>query len=133
MSDRTVRARDRRLLVATALVVPAFVFVAANVLEHELGVAGAAAWLDPALGSRMGWLVTGLVVTGPPAALLIAATRFLPIRLVRDGEAWEVRIRVRPDGWAVAVATVSVALGGVLASHLILENLPCVARVAERC
>jgi hypothetical protein len=127
-------AADRRLLVATALVVPALLFVVANMLEHRFGVAGAASWLDPALDSAWaGWLVSALVAGGPLVALAIAATRLFPIRRVRDGDAWEVRIRVRADRWAIGVAAVSVALAAVLAVYLIVENLPCLAGLAERC
>lgn len=45
---------------------------------------------------------------------------------MRDGDAWEVRIRVRTDGWAIAVATISVIVGGILAAYLVAENLACV-------
>lgn len=136
---RTVIARiehpsSRRLLVATLLVVPAAVFVTANVLQHELGVGRAATWLDPLFEtSGIGWLASAIVLAGPVAALLLAISRFLPIRLVRDGDAWEVRIRVRPDRWAIAIAAVSLAVGGTLAAYLVVENLACVAGIAERC
>jgi hypothetical protein len=124
----------RRLVVAALLVVPSAVFVTANVLQHELGIDGAAEWIDPLFAVRgVGWLLTFVIVAGPVAALSLAATRLLPIRFVRDDDAWELRIRVRPDRWAVTVAVISLLVGGILAAHLVAENLPCVMGLRSVC
>jgi hypothetical protein len=64
---------------------------------------------------------------------VIAASWLLPFRLERDGDAWEVRIRVRPDGWALAVAAISLLVGGILAGHLIAENLACMIGLRSSC
>ena len=85
------------------------------------------------MSTAVAWIVTALVLVGPVVALLLAASRLLPIRLVRDSDAWEVRIRVRTDGWAIAVATISVLVGGTLAAHLVAENLACVIGLRSTC
>jgi hypothetical protein len=62
------------LLVAVAATLPSLAFVTANVLEHEIGVSGAATWLDPML-------------TAPaPSALLTIAITLGPLlsRRARD-------------------------------------------------
>lgn len=124
----------RRLVVATLLLGPAAVFVSANLLQYEFGVDGAADWLEPLFGlAGVASIVTAFVVAGPLIALLLAATRLLPIRLVRDGDAWEVRIRVRSDMWATAVAGVSLVVGAILAGYVVAENLACVIGVRTGC
>jgi hypothetical protein len=134
MSTRIQHPSSRRLVVALFLVTPGAVFVAANILQYGLGLRGAADWLDPLFAlAGMEWIVTALVLAGPVVALLLAASRLLPFRLVRDGDAWEVRIRVRIERWAIAVATISVLVGGVLAAHLVAENLACVIGLRSSC
>jgi hypothetical protein len=120
--------------VAGALVVPAAIFVTANVLQYGLGVKGAADWFDPLFEvAGLGWLLSAVILAGPVAALLLAASRLLPIKLIRDGDAWEVRIRVRTDRWAIAIAAISLLVGGILAGHLVAENLACAIGVASHC
>jgi hypothetical protein len=125
---------SRRLVIAGLLVVPAAIFVMANVLQYGLGVKGAADWFDPLFDvAGLGWLLSAVILAGPVAALLLAASRLLPIKLIRDGDAWEVRIRVRTDRWAIAIAAVSLLVGGILAGHLVAENLACTIGVASHC
>lgn len=133
MSARIQHSSPRRLVVAALLVAPATVFVGANVVQYGLGIDGAAEWLDPLFASRgTAWIVI-LVLVGPAAALLLAASRIMPIRFDRDGDVWEVRIRVRIDGWAIAVAALSLLVGGILAGHLVAENLACAIGVSSGC
>jgi hypothetical protein len=128
------RHAHRRLLIATLIVTPAAVFVGLNVLQYGLGVPHAADWMDPVWDvSGLAWLATTIVLAGPVAALLLAATRIFPVRLVRDGDAWEVRIRVRLDRWAIAIAALSLVVGGILAGHLLAENLACMLGVSVSC
>ena len=134
MSAQDQRRSPRRLVIATVLLGPAAFFVSANVLQHVLGLDGAADWLDPIFAEpSISWLLTALVIVGPIVALLLAAARLVPIRLLRDGDAWEVRIRVRSDPWAIAVASLSLALGGILAGYLVVENLACVVGIRSSC
>jgi hypothetical protein len=123
-----------RLVAAALLVAPAAIFVAANVLQYGLGVRGAAEWIDPIFDvGGVGWMATAIILAGPVAALLLAGSRLLPIRLERDGDAWEVRIRVRTDWWAIAIAAISLLVGGILAAHLVAENLACVIGLRTHC
>jgi hypothetical protein len=128
------RLSSRPLLVASLLVAPAAMFVGANVLQYGLGLEGAATWLDPLFEVRgVAWLLTAVILGGPPAAFLIAAWRLLPIHIERDGDAWEVRIRVRTDKWAITVLGISLLVGGILAGHLLAENLACMIGVRSSC
>jgi hypothetical protein len=125
---------SRRVAIAAALVGPAAIFVTANVLQYGIGVRGAATWLDPILETPvLGGIATAVILLGPPVALLLAASLLLPIRLVRDGDAWEVRIRVRADVGAIAIAAVGLLVGGILAGHLVAENLACAIGLTSRC
>jgi hypothetical protein len=134
MSTRVEHPSSRRIVLAMLLVTPGAVFVAANVLQYGLGLDGAGDWLDPLFAlPPVEWIVTALVLAGPVAALLLAGSRLMPIRLVRDGDAWEVRIRVRTDVRAIAVATLSLLVGGILAGHLVAENLACVIGLRSAC
>jgi hypothetical protein len=125
---------SRRLILATLLLAPGSLFVAANILEHGLGFEGAADWFDSLLDlPTVSWILTSFILAGPAVAFLLAASQLLPIRLERDGDAWEVRIRVRADGWALAVAATSLLVGGILAGHLIAENLACMIGIRSSC
>ena len=125
---------SHRVLAASILVAPATVFVTANVLQYGLGVHGAADRLDPLFTTTvLEWPLTALILAGPVAAMLLALSRLLPIRFLRDDDAWEVRIRVRSDPWAIGVATVSLLVGGILAGHLLAENLACMIGVGSGC
>jgi hypothetical protein len=44
-----------------------------------------------------------------------------------------VRIRIRVDTFAIAVGAISLVVGGILAGHLLAENLACMIGFAERC
>jgi hypothetical protein len=123
-----------RRLVATLLLAPSALFVASNILQYGLGLGGAADWLNPLFDSHpIAWIVTALILSGPVMSFLLAASLLLPIRFERDGDAWEVRIRVRADGWALAVAAISLLVGGILAGHLIAENLACMIGLRSSC
>jgi hypothetical protein len=134
MSMAIQHPSPRRLVLATVLLAPAAVFVAANVLQYGLGIEGAADWFDPLFSVQpLAWMLTFLILAGPAVSFLLAASWLLPFRLERDGDAWEVRIRVRPDGWALAVAAISLLVGGILAGHLIAENLACMIGLRSSC
>jgi len=136
MSTAIEHPSSRRLVLtlATVLLGPGTLFVAANVLEHGIGLEGAAAWFDSLLNlPGVSWIVTSFILGGPVVALLLAGSRLLPIRLERDGDAWEVRIRVRADGWAIAVVAISALVGVILAGHLIAENMACVIGLRPYC
>jgi hypothetical protein len=134
MSAVIQQQSSRRLILGTLLLAPGTLFVAANILEHGLGIEGAADWFDSLLDlPAVSWILTSFILAGPAVAFLLAASLLLPIRFERDGDAWEVRIRVRADGWALAVAATSLLVGGILAGHLIAENLACMIGIRSTC
>jgi hypothetical protein len=134
MSARIGHDGARRLVVAAIAVAPSVLFLAANVVQYGLGVRGAADWMNPIFEQAgIGWIVTGIILAGPIVCFLLAASRLLPLRLRRDGDAWEVHLRVRADVWALALVAVSGLSGGILAGHLLAENLACMIGVAAGC
>ncbi len=126
--------RPRRLLVAAAAVAPATVFVTANVMQHGLGVSGAATWLDPAFETPdLSALLTALILIGPVAAALLALSWLVPLRFTRDDDAWQVTVRVRTDSFAIGVFVVAVAVGLALLAYAAAENAGCILGLSTRC
>ena len=124
----------RRLIIAGFLAIPCAVFVTANMLEFQFGVGTAGTWLDGAWDiPGLGPVLSLLILLGPVVALILALTWIFPLRAERDGDAWEVRIRVRPHPAALIIAAVSLLSGGILATYLVADNIPCLAGVAEGC
>ncbi len=109
------------------LVLPSALFVAANVLKHELGI--------PALADRLGWFaepgdigaagVTAVVLFGPVLALIVVLVPIVRLRMTRSKDALEatVALRVRPAN--LAVAGVSLAVLALLGAYLVSENANC--------
>jgi hypothetical protein len=130
-ADRRI---PRRLVIAAVAVLPAVVFVGANVLQYGVGFDGAATWLDPFFTVPIvNVALTLVILTGPVVAFLLSASWLLPLRFVPDGDAWQVKIRARLDPWAVGIAVVSLGVGGILFGHLLAENLACMIGVASSC
>jgi hypothetical protein len=125
--------RPRRLVLATIAVTPATTFLTVHVLQYGLGIDGAARWFDALFPSLLGPILIAVVLGGPVLAFVLAASRLLPVRLIRDDDAWEVKIRVRPDAWALAVAATSLLVGGFLIGHMAWENLACAIGSAAAC
>jgi hypothetical protein len=94
VSSSNPQSSSRRLVIATVLVIPATVFVGANVVQYGRGIGGAGEWLDPLYRHASHGVDRDRAhPSRPVAALLLAASRIIPIRFDRDDDVWEVRIR----------------------------------------
>ena len=124
----------RRLVVAALATLPAALFLACSVLQYGLGISNAASWMDPAFdtaGVRI--LTIGVVLLGPTVAAVLALTWLLPVRWRRDGDSWEVRIRVRLDPIAFSILGVSLVCGAILYGHIAAENAACAIGLTAHC
>ena len=130
-SHRTI---PRRLLIAVAAILPAAVFLACSVLQYGLGISNAASWMDPAFDTAGVRIFTiAVVLLGPTVAAILALTWLLPVRWTRDGDSWELRVRVRLDPVAITILGVSLTCGAILYGHIAAENAACVIGLTARC
>lgn len=131
-----MQRRDR--LVAAAgilLLVPAALFVTANVLEHGLGRRGLADALRPFATPRgpAEVLVSAVVVLGPLAALVLEVLNVLSVDTGRRDGRLRVALDVRTAWASLAVAIVAGAMLLGLAGYLVTENADCWFGAALRC
>jgi hypothetical protein len=115
------------LILAAALVLPAALFVGANVLKYGLGIDGPydvlGRFTDPP--KSMGNLVTAIVLIGPVVGLALAGWPVLRLRFAHpDGEVQAtVSLRLR---WVnIAIAVVALGVLAVLFGHILAENAAC--------
>ena len=121
-------------MVAAVATLPAALFLACSVLQYGLGISNAASWMDPAFdtaGVRI--LTIGVVLLGPTVAAVLALSWLLPVRWRRDGDAWELRIRVRLDPIAFSILGVSLVCGAILYGHIAAENAACAIGLTAHC
>jgi hypothetical protein len=115
------------MILAAVLVLPAALFVGANVLKYGLGIDGPYDVLgpltDPPKGA--GNVVTAIVLVGPVIGLAIALSPVLRLRFAYpDGEVQgSVSLRLR---WVnIAIAVVALGVLAVLFGHILAENAAC--------
>jgi hypothetical protein len=109
------------------LVLPAALFVGANVLKYGLGIDGPYNALGPLTDPPKGTgdLVTVIVLVGPVVGLGVALWPVLGLRFAHpDGEVKAtVSLRLR---WAnIAIAVVALGVLAVLFGHILAENAAC--------
>ena len=117
------------------LVLPSALFVAANVLKHELGI--------PALADRLGWFaepgdigatgVTAVVLFGPVLALIVVLVPIVRLRMSRSNGELEAAVALRVRAANLAVAAVAFAVLALLAGYLFSENASCWFGSSVRC
>lgn len=125
-----------RLAASIALVVPAVVFVIANVLRFELGVAAPYDALEPVIRPAAAWaqrVVDVFVFIGPLAAFVLAGASVVKLRLERRSQALVGSVEVHWHPALLAIAVVSALVFGLLGAYVIAENLPCVLGVQAHC
>jgi hypothetical protein len=116
----------RRLLLAAVLLLPALVFVPANVLKFELNISFPYDTLEPILHPSIGLLRVlrdVLVVLGPVAALALSAASIMRGSLKRTGDSVQATVALRIAPVPMAIAAVSLVLLGSIAAYLVAENL----------
>lgn len=128
--------RRRFTLAAGALVLPAVVFVAANVLKYGLGVDALSnvlgSFAEPGEGP-VNLVVTALVLVGPVVAIAIALVPIVRLRLGSSDGTVEAAVSLRLEWARVAIALVALAVLAVLAGYLAAENAPCWFGSARAC
>lgn len=130
------RTERYRLAASVLLVVPAILFVAANVLRYNLGVIGPYTALEPVLspgGGAMDWVLGVVVILGPMTAFALAIAPMIRFRIERRGEDLVASVTVRWRPALFGVALVSALVLGVLGSYLLAENLPCILGLQASC
>ena len=66
-------------------------------------------------------------------AAVLALTWLLPVRWRRDGDSWELRIRVRLDPIAFSILGISLVCGTILYGHIAAENAACAIGLTAHC
>lgn len=115
------------MVLAAVLVLPAALFVGANVLKYNVGVDGPYAALGPLTDPPRSTTdyVTALVLLGPVAGFALVLWPILRLGFGHpEGEIQAtVTIRLR---WAnIAVAVVALGVLAVLFGHVLAENAAC--------
>jgi hypothetical protein len=123
-------------LLAGALVLPAVVFVAANVLKYGLGMDALSNVLGPFAEPGEGPLnvvVTALVLVGPVVALALVLVPIVRLRLGRSDGTVEATVSLRLEWARLAIALVALGVLAVLAGHIAAENAACWLGAARAC
>ena len=133
-----VRQNSLATAVGSAFLVVPVLFIVANVLEYEIGVALPWNPFDAIYGGRdhTAWtyFLDALIVFGP---VLGFATLLAPITRVmwhvdRGGVA--VTVNVRRGGWVtLGLIDLSVTATAILGAYLVAENLPCILGQQVKC
>lgn len=119
-------AHVRSAAPSLALVLPALVFVAANVLKFQLGVDGPYDTLELVLDPRppLAWvLVQALVLAGPVIALALSAFAIVRASATRRDGTVEMRATLRLHPGHLVAGVLSLALLASMALYLVAENL----------
>ena len=125
-----------RLSLSLALLVPAVVFVTANVLRYELGMPGFHELLAPVIDPTASWaqgLLDAVVFLGPLAAFAVTVLSVLRLRVERRAHAFVGTVEVQWRPALLLVAAVSAVVFAFLGAYVVLENLPCIVGAQPRC
>jgi len=126
----------RPALLAALLVLPAVLFVAANLLKYGLGVAFLSDALGPFAEPGRGFadaVVTGLVLLGPVAALAIAFPPLVRFRFGRSVGMIQASMVLRLRWPQLAVAVAALAVLAALGGYVVAENAACWFGSAAAC
>lgn len=113
---------------AAVLLVPAVLFVGANLMKYGLGVNALSDALGPFAEPKDGAadaIVTGLVLVGPVVALVLALAPIVRVRLGRSNGAVEAAVSIRLRWTHIGIAFVALSVLFVLGGYVVVENVPC--------
>ena len=115
------------LILAAALVLPAAVFVGANVLKYGLGVDGPHDALGPLTDppKGMGNIVTTIVLVGPVIGLAIALSPVFRLRFAHPEGEVQASFSLRLRWVNIAIALVALGVLAVLSGYVLAENAAC--------
>jgi hypothetical protein len=109
------------------LVLPAVLFVVANVLKYELGFPALADALGPLAEPRgvVEGVVTAVVVLGPVLALAVALAPIVRLRTARSRDGLEATVSLRVRRANLVVAGLAFTVLTILGAYLFAENAGC--------
>jgi len=115
------------MILAAVMVLPAALFVGANILKYGLGVDGPYGALgpltDPPRGA--GNVVTAIVLVGPVIGLTFALWPVLRLRLSHPDGQVQATVSLRLRWVNIAIAVVALGVLAVLFGHILAENAAC--------
>jgi len=105
--------------IGAALLLPALLFIVANVLKHELGF--------PVLYDSLDGLIARLdspviLLGGLFGALGLNALALAGVAWRQEGDAWSATITLRPRAFNLAVAGAALTLLGTIFLYVLAEN-----------
>lgn len=133
MTNRRARWARRA---SVAALVPAALFVAANILKYQLGLP---ALYDAIFGHVYGIselrevVVNAAVVGGPPLAVALAVLSSVRFDIHMDGGAVTGHIDLKIERTAQLVIAAALVLTGIIGAYLVAENLPCLTGAQRVC
>lgn len=111
-------------LAAAALLVPTGAFVVFSVLTYQLGLTGMRTVMEPVNDWLAAWRPADLaIVVAPAVALVVAVAPLIRLELGRHDGQLEGAIAFRLRALNLVVATASLALGGMLVWHIVVESV----------
>jgi hypothetical protein len=120
-------------VISIVLLLPALLFVSANLLKYSVGVP----WPYDALApiGRPVPNLTGdaIVLLGPLLAAALIGLRTVRVSVVRNVGTVTASLTVAPSRTAVLIVGLSVVILGVMGVYLVAENLPCIAGQRVSC
>lgn len=124
--------------IGSAFLAVPLVFIAANILEYELGVPVPWNPFDAIYEGRhhtpLTFFFDALIVLGPVAGLVVLVAPLTHINWSLNSNGFAFSISVRRGG-AVTFGVIAIAITAiaVLSTYLVAENLPCILGREIRC
>ena len=116
-----------RMTIAAGLaLLPALLFVSANVLKYELGVPEVYDALAPIAQPAPDLVGDAIVLLGPLVALAIVAASAVRVSIQRTAGAVTGSITVAVGWPVIAFGAASLSLLAVMGGYVVAENLPCI-------
>ena len=118
-----------RSLFAGLLMIPAMLFVTANLLKYQAGLAQPYDVLAPIWSTDVAAYQAAfdsLVLLGPLAAMALVARSVVGLSFARRDGGWVASLSVEKRWPRIALIGSGLLLLGVMGLYLIAENLPCI-------
>jgi hypothetical protein len=118
-----------RSLAGALLMIPAVLFVTANLLKYQVGLTQPYDVLSPAWSTDVAAYqaaFNSVVLLGPLVGLALVAWSVIRLSFGRRGGGWVASLSVEKRWPQLAVLGARVSLLGVMGLYLIAENLPCI-------
>jgi hypothetical protein len=112
-------------LIAALITAPTVIFVALSFLAYQLELPGMQAWLQPFMDglAKAPRIVDMFLLGAPFLAFLVAAMPLIGLRMERVGGELRITLALQARTLNLVVLAVCVLVGGLLASHILVEFL----------